>query len=152
MDIKLHGKYIELFWAKVNKSESCWLWQAATDKDGYGVYGIYGTGMSKAHRLSYIEKHGSIPESALLCHTCDTPACVNPDHLFPGTCADNHSDRDAKSRQAKGTTNGWQRLTAEQIIKIRASTLPDRKLATMFQTSHSHIRRIRKREVWKHIP
>ncbi len=95
----------ERFWAKVNKTSHCWLWTSAV-QSGYGVFWL-GDGKSvKAHRFSYVLHFGEIPTGMMVCHRCDTPTCIKPDHLFIGTAADNMADRDSKHRQACGDRNG----------------------------------------------
>lgn len=85
------------FWAKVQKTDSCWLWTAALNKDGYGVYGR-GEG---AHRYSYRLAFGEIPSGKLVCHRCDNPRCVRPEHLFVGTQKDNIQDALSKNRMSR---------------------------------------------------
>lgn len=78
----------ERFWAKVQKSEGCWLWTASRDDRGYGV--VHWAGRSqKAHRVSYELSIGPIPEGLTLDHLCRTLACVRPDHLEPVTSREN---------------------------------------------------------------
>jgi len=86
----------ERFWAKVCKSEHCWLWQGPTD----GRYGEiwYNGAKCRAHRITWELVNGPIPEGLLVCHTCDTPSCVRPDHLFLGTMSDNILDASRKGR------------------------------------------------------
>jgi hypothetical protein len=95
------------FWAKVHRGgeDDCWEWQAGTDDDGYGKFSILHVNY-QAHRISYVLANGEPPRDSLVCHTCDNPPCVNPKHLFPGSHADNHADRNAKNRTARGDTNG----------------------------------------------
>ena len=70
------------FWAKVAKTDSCWIWIAALDKKGYGMFSKGGRlGMMFAHRFSYELHKGAIPEGTEIDHLCRNPRCVNPDHL-----------------------------------------------------------------------
>jgi hypothetical protein len=101
----------------------CWLWTAAKDKDGYGMFQYAGpTGDQKrakrrATRVAYELFVGALTHDTVLRHRCDTPACVNPAHLIPGTTADNVADRVRRGRSAVGDRSGahrhpdiWQRI------------------------------------------
>ncbi len=96
----------ERFWKLVQKSEGCWLWQGhINSKNGYGIISIGPKGNAKGyrvHRVAWELTHGAIPENLLVCHHCDVPTCVNPEHLFLGTHKDNMADKTAKGRTPKG--------------------------------------------------
>ena len=93
---------IDRFEEKFSKSEGCWLWTAALDDKGYGAFGYEGK-VQKAHRVSVQLYNGvELSSDEHVCHTCDTPACVNPEHLFVGTRSDNMKDMVSKGRQSPG--------------------------------------------------
>jgi hypothetical protein len=94
--------YTEKFWEKVKLSglDDCWMWQATKDGNGYGMMKTNGR-HERAHRVSHTLLKGTIPNGLFVCHTCDTPGCVNPAHLFLGTNDDNMKDMVAKGRSDK---------------------------------------------------
>lgn len=87
------------FWERVQKTDDCWLWTGSTDKDGYGWFWVDGK-TATAHRFSYaLHNDGAIPDGLYVCHSCDNPPCVNPDHLWLGTNQDNMDDCARKGRR-----------------------------------------------------
>ena len=147
---------IDRFFSKVNKTESCWVWESDINMNGYGYFQVKVNGKQKkvlAHRYSWMINNGEIPKDICICHTCDNRLCVNPLHMFLGTRADNRRDCVLKNRQAKGENCGQSKLTEENVKFIRSmdSVLKNKDLAKQFNVSESTIERVLSRETWHHI-
>lgn len=95
----------ERFWQNVGVSADCWEWQGTKDSKGYGLITDRRKNIG-AHRLSWQLCYGPIPDGLYVCHSCDNPSCVRPEHLFLGTNQDNQRDASAKGRSAFGDRNG----------------------------------------------
>ena len=113
------------FWDKIKRgsNDECWEWTACRIKDGYG-HVQFGGQLQLAHRVSWRLAHGPIPDGFLVCHNCDNPSCVNPNHLWLGTHQQNMDDMAAKCRRSRhgaprGIKNGSGKLTDAQIAGIR---------------------------------
>ncbi len=105
-DLKLFARFM----AKVRVTDACWLWTASVSRDGYGKFGHGG----RAHRVAYEMFIGDIEPGLMVCHSCDTPACVRPSHLWVGTNRENQLDARRKGRLATGDRNG-SRATPEAL-------------------------------------
>lgn len=160
MPILTDTKRRELFWAQVSPEPNtgCWLWIGAYGTYGYGSFGRgkYTGGTSKAHRVAWFYTHGPIPDGMDLCHHCDNPPCVNPDHLFLGTQADNNADRDRKGRHKAlcGSSNGQAKLTERKVMEIRlwyAAKVRQADLARVHGVNQTLIQRIVTGRVWRHV-
>lgn len=121
---------------------------------GYGMISI-GEKMVTSHRAAYELYIGKITDGLHVLHKCDNPSCVNPDHLFLGTNADNVRDRDNKGRGAKlkGELNGNSKLTVDDVIAIRSiyPKLSMPKLSKKYGVSIKLIWNIVNRQAWKHV-
>ena len=141
------------FWAKVRKSEGCWEWTASKAR-GYGQMGTMSNGRSvtfRAHRLSWLIHHGPVPAGMDVCHRCDNPACVRPDHLFVDTHRANLRDASTKGRTAIGGRNGRARLDPSAVAEIRSRVAAGEKssdVALSVGVSYSHVRDIVNHRRW----
>ena len=148
-----NAKYAERFWSRVDKNGSCWLWTGSRTYNGYGhFYGkIDGVVYWRANRFSWALANGSIPDGMFVCHRCDNPWCVNPDHLFIGDRFDNMRDALQKGRFANGERARHAKLTEPQVIEIKRSDESDSVLAKRFNIDPSAITKIRNGTNWKHV-
>lgn len=155
-----HPADIVRFWSHVNKGEACWEWQGGK-VHGYGQFSLHGR-PCYAHRLSYALAYGEIAPPLVVCHSCDNPTCVRPEHLWIGTHSENMQDKLQKGRQAKGATHGARihpgsrasKLGPQQVIEIREKSrigASKAALAREYGVSITQISRIVLRQHWKHI-
>lgn len=145
-------------------SESgCWEWQRGIAKNGYGCFSNSSVAQ-RAHRASYLGFKGEIPEGLYVCHHCDNKRCVNPDHLYAGTHADNTRDAQERHRLAtgpdktKGSLGGKNckaKLTSDQVLEIRRrhgnGSMSTSVLANLFDVNRATIGRIVRRKAWTHV-
>jgi HNH endonuclease len=141
------------FWPKVLKTDSCWIWTAHTNACGYGRI-WYGKAI-ETHRASWEMHFGAIPEGLCVLHKCDNPPCVNPDHLWLGTHADNMKDcarkRRIRSPGLCGENNPGSRLTRPEVREMRrlyAMKYTMAELSGYFAVSVSTVSRIINNHLW----
>jgi hypothetical protein len=151
-DMANHKKTSGDFWAMVDKfsANGCWNWTGGLWATGYGRITFEGKSW-KAHRLSVLFSVGELDDTACVLHRCDNRKCVNPEHLFLGTRADNNRDKVAKNRQPKGSDFLRSRLTEQDILNIRSAADGLRTLSEKYGVSWSHINNIKKLRKWKHV-
>lgn len=171
----MNEKQRQRFWSKVDKTDTCWNWTRALSRWGYGISApCYGDGL--AHRASWVDANGPIPDGMFVCHHCDNPKCVRPSHLFLGTPHDNALDKVVKGRQSRGRAHGdtfrghrhganthpekfrgegncKAKLTVAQVVDIRARAAgrTDGSLAAEFGVSRYTINSIRRGITWRHV-
>jgi len=121
------------FKSVLNADTGCIEWTGGKQTAGYGALNIGGEVLS-THRLSYEVNVGPIPEGMFVCHRCDNPSCVNPEHLFIGTNADNMEDMQAKGRAAwakkKMPQEVREKIKLAMASKVRTSSEKQRKAAS----------------------
>jgi hypothetical protein len=134
-------------------NSGCWLWNGAGVPNKWGYCRIKSDGkkLQMVHRVAYEFHRGPIPAGLFVCHRCDVPICVNPDHLFLGTNADNVADKVRKERQVRGVKSSKAKLSPEQVLEIRASIAGARALGRQYGITHTTVGQIRQHKSWKHL-
>lgn len=137
----------------VNSSTGCWEWMGQLSSDGYGRMS-FNRKLYLAHRMSaklFLAFDLSSPLKVL--HKCDNPRCVNPEHLFIGTVADNMKDKQRKGRQ-RGTRIGTAKLNEEKVVDIILSMrqgIPNRDIASQYGVTIDCIYKIKIGKNWRHV-
>lgn len=126
---------ITRFWSKTRSCGSCLLWQAGTDKDGYGKFQTGGRASGgqrhwRAHRWIYERAVGPLYGTGLL-HSCDTPGCVALQHLSPGTQQQNQAEKVRRRREARGDRHGRRKLTDAQVRWLREEVAKGRSVSEL---------------------
>lgn len=155
---------IRRFESKIDKTpgfgpnNDCWKWTGHLIPTGYGRFTIrepeskHGFLQPLSHRIAYLLHKGRFDPSLLICHSCDTPACVNPDHLFAGTHFDNAHDCRRKKRL--GARRGLPKVSREDVIAIRAAAArgeSSRSIAKRYNISESGVSCIIKGKTWRAV-
>ena len=156
MSVELRTSDYDKFWGNVKKSNGCWIWTGCVDDRGYGRFCLNGKG-ERAHRVAYTISVGKIKEGLCVCHHCDNPICVNPDHLFTGTHAMNMQDKINKGRSNSpiGEAHGSSKLSTDEVKEIKLHLknggITQAKLAEMYGISDSGISEINTGKRWSHV-
>ena len=152
-------KTLKRFTDKIQKTDTCWIWNGTRQTKGYGQLWYNGK-LHSAHRISYAIYNGGIEPDKVVMHTCDNPNCVNPEHLKLGTQSDNMQDAKKKNRAfnippRKGEENNKTKLNEEKVLKIRElyeqGNITQLELSNMYGVTKTAIHFIIKRKNWKHI-
>jgi hypothetical protein len=148
----------EAFWERIQKPVGCWLVSGAKETNGYGyLVNPFGDQPKylTAHRAAWIFVNGPIPEGMRVLHKCDIRACVNPEHLFLGTDAENMRDMNMKGRNGSaGERNMHAKLTeaqAREILALKGKGIRPFHLAEKYGVGSGAIGDIWRGDTWKHI-
>jgi hypothetical protein len=150
-------EFLSKFWERVDKisdASGCWLWTGSKTLKGYGKV-MWNGKICSTHRVTYLLAGHTIPDNLDLCHSglcIGKKHCCNPDHLIPGTRAENCADKVRDGTDCRGEKHHSVKLTAQQVLEIRGrSTENQRKLAEEFGVKRVTISDIIRRKNWKHI-
>ena len=147
MDCRLKDRY-------TIDNYGCWIWTGGKDADGYG-HTTFRNYTRKAHRMAYIAWKGEIPDGLQVCHTCDKPSCINPDHLFLGTIGENMRDKFSKGRQKVRGEESAVAIIKEQdvrdIFDMKEKGMTPSQISKNKGLGLVHVCQILKRRIWKHV-
>lgn len=134
----------------------CWEWTGGKDRDGYGLFRGETSGQmfKRAHRWSWAYHNNSeIKPGQMVCHSCDSPKCVNPEHLFIGDALINMQDKAAKgrSRVPFGENCAASKITEQQAREILADPRPYAAIAADYGLNQSSVGSIKQRLSWGHL-
>lgn len=151
------GREDEAFWLRTSPepNSGCWLWVGG-DKGATG-YGYFARAKRMAHIYAYDKFVGPVPVGMFVCHRCDTPPCVNPDHLFLGTPLDNTADCISKRRHSFGERNGGggNKLTTKDVLEVRRRYAAGERqidIAAQFGIAQNMVSKIVLKQIWSHLP
>jgi hypothetical protein len=156
--LKVKEKDVKRFWSKVDKGDGtlreCWEWLGSKSHEGYGRFSVNYADV-KSHRFSFFLRTGILEENLFICHICDNPGCVNPNHLWLGTLQANNFDKTLKGRTAKGSMFVNKALLNEKDVKDILIRLRNKEsgvsIAKDYPVSNQAISNIKIGRTWKHV-
>lgn len=128
----------------------CMIWLGYVNKKGYGRIGIDNK-VQLTHRVAYELVNGAIPKGLAVCHRCDVPSCINPNHLFLGTFYENSMDMVKKGRHKHGERHFNAKLTERDILKIRSDNRSGSQIGKDYGVTQSAISAIKLKRLWAHV-
>lgn len=137
----------------IEYQNGCWVWRGPRNHGGYGRVHLRGK-RYRAHRVLWQGLNGPVPEGFEVLHRCDNRSCINPDHLFLGTAADNNHDMVAKGRQVRGEAVGTRRLTESQVLDVLErlrSGESHKAISERYAVHPGTISKIACRTRWRHL-
>jgi hypothetical protein len=144
---RFHAGYV------VNAATGCWEWQKNIQRGGYGHF-KHESKARGVHRFAYVCFVGPIPPTMHVLHHCDVPACVNPKHLFVGTCMQNVQDKISKGRHAHGERVNTAKLSDEMVLEIydlKDQGMGSPTIARLFEISTTAAWNAMTGRTWKHV-
>ena len=159
IDLRFDWVKEKLAGVSIDEETGCWEYQGAKSTDGYGRFHIYANCMTpkkrkyRAHRVAYAFFHGVDPAEKCVCHSCDNPACVNPEHLWLGTHQQNNDDKIRKGRAARqdGLNNSSCKLDSsalERVVEMLQEGATNKVIGAEMGVTHSNISLIRLGRLW----
>ena len=136
---------MERFWDKVDKSNNCWEWTAATQNKGYGVFSYKGNNRALAHRV-VMQLEGHDVKGLFVLHKCDNRLCVRPDHLYLGDAKDNMQDAIDRDRVCHGEDHPDSKLSDDEVAELRQkyedTDVLQKELAEEYGVTQSNVSRL----------
>lgn len=153
---------IARFWSKVEvgANSACWMWKGAVGGNGYGRFRLSRARTEQPHRIAWELANAEPLGTRIACHTCDTPLCVNPHHIYAGSALTNIRDAVERGQHTgsgmdqRGSLNPNSRLTEEDVIRIKAMIeggASNREIARHFPVGDAMVSRIRTGRSWAHL-
>jgi hypothetical protein len=159
--MKFNSTAVSRFWKYVRKTDFCWEWMGQRDRDGYGRFRPTSLDSDRtgSHRFSYeLFNDVTLESGVLVCHSCDNPSCVNPQHLFVGTHQDNVNDMFNKNRENKARGGQFKRTKLQAADVLRIRRVYKKRIYTMkclaeeYQVSVGSISGVLRRRSFRYLP